>query len=169
MSGSLYSDDTYENVREKFKADLYYRQGGIMSYEKYNAFIEPYLEEAERSLEVSVYMKDHPKTDAVSAYLYSLLSYNVAQFHRIALSQHPVLRFFRSINAEAHELLEKDRQQLLKHIQDIKQEGSLYNLDPEIELNKTSELFYRANLAFYEKSGIGFKLKYMTILLGFDF
>ncbi len=139
-------DVSYEQLREGFKAQLYERQQGIMAQAPYEAFIEPYIKEAEKKLQIPQYLMKNPKSKSAHAYFDCLLNYNVAYFHGYARTY-----------SGAQKDVAQYEQALLESMELIKAE-SKQEMDVKAELEKTKEIFARANRRFYKKLGIGVRL-----------
>ncbi len=137
-------DVSYEELREGLKHQLYERQQGIMAQAPYEAFIEPYIKEAEKKLSIPQYLMKNPKNKSAALYFECLLNYNVAYFHGYARSY-----------SGAQKDVAQYEQALLSSIELIKAEGKLQEMDAQAELEKTKEIFARANRRFYKKLGFG--------------
>lgn len=137
---------SYEELREGFKHQLYERQQGIMDKAPYQAFIEPYIKEAEKKLSIPQYLMKNPKSKSAHWYFESLLNYNVAYFHGYARTYSGAQKDV----AQYEEVLQQS-------IEQIKAEGKLQEMDVKEELEKTKELFARANRRFYKKLGFGIR------------
>ncbi len=145
ISTSLYSQ-SYDAIREEFKSCLYLCQRGMMDKNRYYSFIEPFIQEAEATLVVAKYFKEHPDSALCEEYFSTLAGYNVFLFNTYAeipirsiISQELRVEFFKQI------------------IEKIKNEmgGDLNSFE---EFEKTTALLYKANAAYYNKLGIHSKL-----------
>lgn len=136
----------YSQLREEFKVDLYNHQKTLMSRDAYMNFIEPYMQEAENVLKIPHAYLESGNPELCSAYFKCLLKYNVACFHNHVRS-----------NAERKKFLDDRGAELVAIIGRIGGTGVVQELDVPTEFEKTSELFARANAAYYKKLGFGTK------------
>jgi len=138
----------YQELRNDFKHQLFARQKGLMKeYKKYEAFIEPYLVEAERCLKALQYCKQNARATKAKVYTANLLNYNVACFHHYAMP-----------NKVTHGFLQLAQAELMNVITQIQSEGQLENFDAQQELKNTAQLFRRANKSFYKKLPYRFRV-----------
>lgn len=136
---------TYEKCRTEFKHSLFERQQGIMEEAECKAFIEPYVQEAERTLRITHYLKEQSVSHWTSRYFNYLLNYNVAYFHAYAKTY-----------SGAQDYLEQAEQELAECIALIALREKL-KFDVKVELEKTKALFVRLNNQFYKKLGYGIR------------
>lgn len=129
---------SYSELRKDFKIGLYSRQQGLMEFNQYDSFIEPYIAQAEQILDIPHYLQNNACC-YTQDYFYYLLNYNVACFH-----------YFIKNNAMTRTKFEQHGNILLKVINNIKQKYQL-TFDPETEFNKTTQLLMKANKAYYKK------------------
>lgn len=134
---------SYVDIRNEFKLRLYHRQEGLMKQEKYLAFIEPYLQKAEKTLEIARYCMNNSDSRLSEDYFDCLLNFNVACFHDYIKS-----------NTLTQNTVEKYSKQLLSCLVQIKNKAMLNSLDVEKEFAVTSMLFDQANRAYYKALGI---------------
>jgi len=132
---------------ENFKQDLFYSQRCFNNNKaKYYKFINPYIQEAERSLDIIKYIsttKEIPTTEGTSSnstirhYMQALLNYNVCFFKVYAKS------------LKTSKSLENASNKLWNSIIEIKENLNLENLDANEEFNTTIALFEKVNRAYY--------------------
>lgn len=145
VSTSLFSAPTfYQEQRELTKEAMYHAQSGLMEQDKYLEFIEPHLQEAEKTLQALQYCQESPGSDACRQYLAYLRRYNVVCF-RYLLSPKTVA-------------IEQHNANLIKHIKAIKDEGKLDDLDVQQELEKTFKLTYEANKKYCKRLKLGTRI-----------
>ncbi len=159
ITTSLFSV-SYNETRENFKLELYYCQQGLMMKNEYYGFIEPYIQEAEKTLKVTQYCMEHSDSQASKDYLECLILYNVAWFNEYARSHSLAFVFASKARKVSKKRLEERMANLLSAIENIKEEAQFKDLDTKEELRKTIQLFQRANAKYYKKLGIKFKLLY---------
>lgn len=140
-------DISYEKLRTDFKHKMFERQQGIMAEEPYMAFIELYVQEAEKKLLIPQYLMQNPSSKSCGHYFTCLLNYNVAFFHAYARTYPGAKKAVAQYEVE-----------LAQSIELIKAEGQLQDVDANNELKKTKELFERANRRFYKKLGVGVRI-----------
>lgn len=136
---------TYEKYRTEFKHSLFERQQGIMEEAEYKAFVEPYVQEAERTLRIAHYLKDQSVSHWTARYFNYLLNYNVAYFHAYAKTY-----------SGAQEYLEQAEKELADCIGLIALRERL-SIDTKVELEKTKALCARLNHRFYKNLGYGIR------------
>jgi len=140
----------YDTLRSNFKENMYKKQSGLMNHKTYMKFLEEHLIEGEKSLIIPRTALELKKRDSsdLEAYFDLLVKINTTLFfHYIKPSN------------RTEQSLKKRQEELLDVIQDIKTKWRLNNLDPEIELHNTIDFFSKANRDFYNKLGIGARLK----------
>ncbi|HLB40252.1 MAG TPA: hypothetical protein VJJ83_00540, partial [Candidatus Babeliales bacterium] len=127
-------------------SELYRRQVGLMTYDQYLEFIEPYLTQAEATLQVPKYLMTTAGLDPMlcQRYFKSLADHNVAIFRN---------------QLQAGVALIATGKQLREAIAQIKAAGALTNLDVVTEFQKTDALLKNANRAFYQQLGTVKKAK----------
>src|SRR3990167_2393586 len=127
----------YAQLRLDFASELYRRQVGLMTYDQYLEFIEPYLTQAEATLQVPKYLMTTAGLDPMlcQRYFKSLADHNVAIFRN---------------QLQACVALIATGIQLREAIAQIKAAGALTNLDVVTEFQKTDALLKNANRAFYQ-------------------
>lgn len=130
---------SYDQAREQFKSELFRCQQHLMKQDKYYACIEPYLQEAERTLIIPQYCKKNIKLVLLSEYFSCLVAYNVTYFNNYVRP-----------SAYGNHQVEECANRLLQIIEKIKKEEALQDLDAQEELRKTLEIFQKANAAYYK-------------------
>lgn len=145
VSASVFAR-TYQEVKQSFKTELYYRQVGLMEQAEYFDFIEKYMLEGEKNLRVIGFCMENPDSDLSKEYLAALIGYNVACFHHYIKSDESSQVRFNSYIQRLKDILIK-----------IKGTRELSDLNIAVELKKTEELFSRANAQFYKKLSIRIK------------
>jgi hypothetical protein len=146
-----------KSLIDGFKQDLYRCQISITNKEDlYYKFIDPYLKEAEKALGIIEYMIAEKKTwdfyagNVISPYYKykeALLNYNTAYFNAYAKGK---------LSSASLTFASKN---LYDSIVRIKEEAGLSELNVSREFKKTTDLFQRANVAYYKWLSLGKKLK----------
>lgn len=137
---------TYDQLRAKYKHDLYVSQIGVLNEEEYSEFLEPHLQEAERSLKVAEYCRAHADSELIREYFACLLRFNFACFKKhIATTD-----VYKKKIKKAHKLL-------LDVMKRMKAEWNLDDLDPIDDCNKLTQIIERANEIFYKNLGVKHK------------
>jgi len=137
---------TYDQWRQKYKYDLYVSQKGVLTEDEYSEFLEPYLQEAERTLKVAEYCRAHTDSPLIEEYFACLLRYNFACFKKhIATSDAYKKR------------MKISRDKLLDVMKLMKSEWDLKEFDPVDDCKKVAKIIERANEVFYKNLGVGKK------------
>lgn len=138
---SWLSGTSYNEVRKEFKQGLYdcQKRLGSMSYSQYAAFIEPFLQESEKTLFSVHYCRQYPSSELCRRYFLGLLEYNVACFN-----------YYIKPNSATKNNLENSGIELLNVIKEIKHaENNAFTSNEEFK--KTAHLMYKANVAYYKQ------------------
>lgn len=136
---------SYNKIRENFKSQLYYCQQSLISSEdKYKSFIEPYIQEAEKTLQIAKYCKKHPESKLTQKYFNCLISFNVQCFNNYIVSR-------------TDDELSYHSKALFGIIKQVNDYGAL-NIDINEEYQKTSALIHKANIAYYKQLNLVKKL-----------
>ncbi len=139
---------SYQELRNDFKHQLFARQQSLIKeYELYEAFIEPYLVEAEKTLKALQYCNKQAATWLSRKYTNFLLQYNVACFQQYAVP-----------NKSTNETLKWAEADLMQVITEIKATGQIETLNVDQELKNTIQLFQGANKAYYKKLSYQFRV-----------
>lgn len=148
FSSPLFSiSDYYKELRTHFKKQMYFAQAGLMKEAEYNAFIDPYLQEIEKTSKVIQYCMESHDSGLCCQYMTRLHIYNIICFHNTVKS-----------TQESKSALECRAEDLIELIEAIKAEGDLKDLDVQQEFKKTSDLIHRANKDYYKKLNFGTKI-----------
>ncbi len=131
---------SYNDLKSDFKEELYRRQKGMMGHKDYLKFIEEYLNEGEKTLIIPQECLKLSNAHVAQDYFKALVYLNIA-----------ILYDYVSSNTHNKGMLEKHKENVLTTIQNVKTALQLYMLDPKTELQKTLELFTRANKTYYKK------------------
>ncbi len=134
---------TYEEWRAKYKHDLFESQAGVLTEAEYSDFLEPYLQEAERKLNVPEYCRAHPDSDLVKEYFDCLLRYNFACFKKYIGTKDAY---------KARMKIAYDK--LLDVMARMKTEWNLDDFDPVHDCAKVTKIIKKANEVFYGKLSI---------------
>jgi len=127
---------------DKFKYELYCSQVSLMGNRAaYYVFIQPYIEEAKRTLKLV--QCDHADKSFRSSYFGCLLNYNISCFNTTYVSSKGNLPIFQKVTRELRDLIEKGKKEL-----------AIDDMNVEEEFKKTTELFQRANRAYYKQLGL---------------
>ena len=137
---------SFDQLRQDFKQQLYQRQEGLMEQRKYEAFIEPFIKEAENKLQIPQYFSKNPNSPGIKDYFDCLLNYNVAWFHDHLTP-----------NLSASNSLKTRGRDLYSIIEQIKNNEQLSNLDVQEEYKKTVALFLKVNKIYCKN--LGFKTR----------
>lgn len=150
MASVVCLGSSYDKVMANFKQELYQRQQ-LMEYKEYNKFIEPYIQEAEKSLMTTRYIMKNPDSQLSSDFLNCLLSYNVECFYACAVTQ---TSFFRTSGSKKK--IERQLEDSSKHLFNVIAEiARIENFDSQEEMNKVAKLIKKVNVAFYKKLKLG--------------
>ncbi|MCL4361242.1 hypothetical protein M1446_02700 [Candidatus Dependentiae bacterium] len=141
--GSSYAV-SYGKIREDFKSALYVKQQGLMKREAYYAFIEPYLQKAEKVLKIPQYYMSNSNSKLHEEYFNCLLNYNMAIFRKYTYPKaYGVVYDFKASG-----------EKLFNIINEIKNEIQLKDLDVQKEFDMTTKLLEKTNAAYYAKLGL---------------
>jgi len=144
------------NWIDEFKHDLFVMQAGLVSNENlYYQFLDPYINEASRSLAIIRYALTESEKliygPFIASFFYeykeALLQYNAAYFHAYSRGDF------------SSPALKQTIQKLYDSIVRFKKETDLTDLNVDNEFNKTIKLFQRANSAYYKSLPALKKLK----------
>ena len=111
-----------------------------MKRDKYDIFIERVIQEAEDTLGILKYCREHADLEMCQRYFNCLLGYNIACFQHY-IKPTPITR----------SKYDHFKDKLAGIIEHIKQEGGLADLNLDEELRKTCDLLYHFNVRFYKK------------------
>ncbi len=131
---------SYNELKSDFKEELYRRQKGLMGHDSYLAFIDAYLSEGEKTLIVPQECLKLSDAQVAAAYFKALVYLNIA-----------ILYEYASSNTHNINKLKEHKANVLAAIQQVKVALQLDMLNPKAELQKTVELFTKANKAYYKK------------------
>lgn len=138
----------YATLKRSFKEQLYGSQAGLMDYDEYMGFIEPYIQEAEKKLTIVHHLVTERNLMLCDHYFYYLLAYNVACFHNHVVQ-----------SAHTQERVDMQGSVLYAIIKKIQDSATIAGLDAGVEFVKTTELFGRANAAYYEHLSCGVRCR----------
>jgi hypothetical protein len=132
----------YEDLRNDFKHQLYLRQKGLMSEERYKRFIEVYLQEAEKTLVVPSHLRgmygyDDSFLPIMKEYFDALADYNVDHFLSLVS-----IRIQKGANPY--------RVKLYNVIKKLKVQWQ-FPVDPKVEMQQIDDLLTKANQHYYKK------------------
>ncbi len=133
-------------IKEDFKQALYNKQRGLMDQADYNKLIDPYLQEAEKSLKAIQYCIKNPQSDVCKVYFHRLLDFNVSTFY---IHCYPNSKDA-NVNFNYEEALLKSA------IENIKNE-SKQNFSVSEEYEATAKLFKDANAEYCKNLRFGNK------------
>jgi hypothetical protein len=136
---------SYDALKMDLKQQLYYCQATLMKdYNKYEQFIESYIQEAEESLKIIQYFMRHYNSPLTNDYFMRLRNYNGVSF-----------RYYIKPTVAAKTELDIASEQLFKIIEEIKKDANLSHLNVQQEWQNTIDLLHKANVAYHKKLDLG--------------
>lgn len=164
---SLFSNWGYVDARGSFKKMLCDYQIGLMGRNEYYEFVEPYIQEAEKTLKVLSYCKENFESlnvDGVADwYMSCLANYTYAFFHDYVRSRSRFFAFFLNASVQKKNIknhFKEMTKNLLDVIERIKKQTHLKDLDTQEEFEKTTKLFQDLAKNYYDTLSTKRKLLY---------
>lgn len=163
ITGITYTN-SYNQWKSEVKKALYHnKQNLIKNSNDYSMFIEKYLTEAETSLAIL-----HTASQKENLTLYDMQLLNKYSEY-IQLADFFIFKDIQKVYAADRMLQSNVVKNFLETITNIKNAWNL-NIDPEVELKQTFDIFYKVNQDFYNQLSKSerLKIRFKTSLKNFN-
>ena len=161
FAGLVYADHVEpELVIEAIIDDLYMQQEGLMSRAKFDAYIKPFIKEAQESLPSMHHAIHNFYTKSCNYYIYCFLKYYPASF-----------RCFINPNPYNQQKTFRLRMNLTEAIEWVNRDFGTKDFDVTQEFQATHDLLEKANTAYYQnlswlqKGMLSYSIKKSDILM----